>query len=238
MALQLNEVEVRVLGVMIEKSLTTPGSYPLTLNAILLGANQKQNRDPVVEFTEAQIAQATHALQRRQLVKQAPPVAGARANRFEHNVVERLKWDRRQQAVLAELMIRGSQTAGELRGRGSRMTPIPDLLAVHEILHTLSTCDPPYLRELEREPGRSAIRFEHLLSSDIGDNVGTVVGLGPAVAVETPAKVEETIAAVEHPAKGAETIDVAGLADRLAALEARVAELEKPSTPQADPPRW
>ncbi len=228
MALQLSDVEVRVLGVMIEKSLTQPAGYPMTLNAILLGANQKQNRDPVVEFSEAQIAQATHALQRRQLVKQAPPVAGARANRFEHNVVERLKWDRREQAVLAELMVRGPQTAGELRGRGSRMTPIPDLPAVHEILHTLSTCDPPYLRELAREPGRSAIRFEHLLWADVVDDEET------AATLETPARLEEAVVAVDHLAKVAETIDMAVLAERLAALETRVAELERWATPDAD----
>ena len=228
MALQLNDVEVRVLGVMMEKSLAQPGSYPLTLNAILLGANQKQNRDPVVEFTEAQIAQATHALQRRQLVKQAPPVAGARANRFEHNVVERLKWDRREQAVLAELMVRGRQTAGELRGRGSRMSPIPDLPAVHEILHTLSTCDPPYVRELGREPGRSAIRFEHLLSSDLA------IDAEAAARLETPATMDETVAAVDQPSNVVEAVDMAVLADRLAALEARVAELERRTTPEVD----
>ncbi len=166
MSMTLNQVELRVLGVLIEKSMSQPAGYPLTLNAVSLGANQKQNRDPVVEFAEADIARAVHTLQTKDLVKQSAPSSGARVNRFELNVVQRFQWDRRDQAIMAELMLRGHQTAGELRTRASRMTSIPDLPAALSILTALASHDPPFVEELPREPGRSTNRFRHLLSSE------------------------------------------------------------------------
>jgi len=162
----LNEAEIRVLGVMIEKALTQPYAYPMTINSILLAANQKQNREPVVEFTEAQVAGALGELIRKQLAVQAPPEPGARANRFAHRVVEVFHWDRREQAIMAELLLRGRQTAGELRSRAARMTPFPDLAAVMAALDQLQKYNPPYVQELPREPGRSANRFRHLLSGE------------------------------------------------------------------------
>lgn len=112
MALTLDDAEQRILGVLMEKCLSQPGSYPLTLNMIVLGANQKQNRDPVVEFPERELARALHSLQTRNLVGQARSAIGARANRFEHRVVEQLGWDRREQAVMAELLLRGRPDRG------------------------------------------------------------------------------------------------------------------------------
>lgn len=181
--MELSETEIRVLGVLIEKSLTQAGSYPLTLNAVVLGANQKQNRDPVQEHPEAEIAKALYDLQQRNLVRHAPPAPGARVNRFEHNVVERFHWDRREQAIMAELMLRGRQTAGELRTRASRMAPLHDLEAVSAVLAALATADPPFVEELPREPGRSANRFRHLLSTaplDLGPSSASAGG-EPAV---------------------------------------------------------
>jgi uncharacterized protein YceH (UPF0502 family) len=163
MAVALNDTELRVLGVLIEKSLTHSNSYPLTLNAIVLGSNQKQNREPVLELTEAEVAGALYSLQQKELVDHAPTAPGARSNRFEHKVLDTLHWDRREQAVMAELMLRGRQTAGELRTRSTRMTPIPDLEAVNAILTGLMERDPPLVEELPREPGRSANRLRHLL---------------------------------------------------------------------------
>lgn len=164
MSIDLSQIEIRVLGVLMEKALTQPATYPMTLNAIVLGANQKQNRDPVMECTESQVASAVYELERRQLVTQAAAAAGARANRFAHNVVERLHWDRRAQAIMAELMLRGAQTGGELRSRASRMTPFPDLPSVTVTLQELTSGDPLYVEELPREPGKSANRFRHLLT--------------------------------------------------------------------------
>lgn len=163
MPVRLSDIEQRIIGVLIEKALTQPGSYPLTINAIVLGANQKQNRDPVVEYAESDIARAVHTLQVKGLVKQAPPSAGARANRFQHQVVDVFHWDRREQAVMAELLLRGKQTAGELRTRAERMTPLPDLEAVNQVLRALAATEKPFVEELSREPGRSANRWRHFL---------------------------------------------------------------------------
>ncbi len=213
MALTLDDVEQRVLGVLIEKALTQPGGYPLTLNALLMGANQKQNRDPVVEHSEADIARAVHSLERKQLVNQAAPAIGARVNRFAHNVLDRLHWDRREQAIMAELMLRGRQTGGELRTRASRMTRFDDVPAVLAVLDALNESDPPYVEELPREPGRSTNRFRHLLSDgeagEAGGETGTVAPVEPVRAV-----LPETGAAGD-------------LAARVASLEGRVDELSR-----------
>lgn len=201
--MQLNDIELRVLGVLLEKALTQPGSYPLTLNAIQLGANQKQNRDPVVDYSESDISRAVHSLQLRKLVKQAAPAPGARANRFAHNIVEVLHWDRREQAVMAELIMRGRQTAGELRTHAGRMTPFPDIEGVTATLRGLAQGEHRYVEELAREPGRSANRFRHLLSG--GDAVS------------------ESVEKFTQPS-GVATLNLP--AEEFAALEERVARLE------------
>ncbi len=227
MSITLNEVELRVLGVLIEKSLSQAGSYPLTINAVLLGANQKQNREPVVEHSEGDVSRALHTLANKNLVKQAAPGMGARSNRFEHNVVERFHWDRREQAVMAELMLRGRQTAGELRTRGSRMTPIPDLPAVHSVLAALANYETPFAEELPREPGRSTTRFRHLLGegadaregSSITDQsespVSSAVSTAPTIQADTSAKT------ATHSADSDPTPD--NLAARVAVLEGKIA---------------
>lgn len=206
----LNDTELRVLGVLIEKSLTQPAGFPMSMNAIVLGANQKQNRDPVLELSEGEIAKALYSLERKRLVGQAPPSAGARVNRFDHRVVDRLGWDRRQQAVMAELMLRGRQTPGELRTRGSRMASIPDMAAVMSILQDLSSGERAFVEELPREPGRSTNRFRHLLASDSTED-------GPVVEADRH----------PDPVECDERTEDAGLSGRLAALEKRVALLEE-----------
>ncbi len=165
MAVELTDSEIRVLGVLVEKSLTQPSSYPLTLNSITLGSNQLQNRDPVVNLAESDVSAALRTLMHKKLVEQAPPSSGARAVRFRHKAPEVFLWDKRQQAVMTELMLRGRQTAGELRSRASRMTPFQDVDSVSVTLQELKTTAPPYVRELPREPGRSANRFRHLLAA-------------------------------------------------------------------------
>jgi uncharacterized protein YceH (UPF0502 family) len=209
MPIQLDEVELRILGVLIEKSLTQAATYPITLNAIVLGANQKQNRDPVVDFSEQEIGKALYMLEQRGLVQQAPPKPGARANRFGHNVVETFHWDRREQAVMAELILRGRQTAGELRSRASRMTPLNDLDSVSSILSALAASDPPCVEELSREPGRSANRFRHLLSAE-------QAGASAATA---------RLPAEDQIATAGDSIDA--ILARIAALEAKVADLDR-----------
>jgi uncharacterized protein YceH (UPF0502 family) len=164
---ELTLLQQRVLGVLIEKSISQPAYYPMTLNAITAGCNQKQNRDPVMTLTEGQVAKTIHELQEIGLVMLAPSAPGARSNRFAHEAHGKLGWDRPQQAVMAELLLRGPQTAGELRTHAGRMSAsFESLEVVLNVLNGLATREPPTVVELEREPGKSATRFAHLLCSE------------------------------------------------------------------------
>ncbi|MFQ5591391.1 MAG: DUF480 domain-containing protein, partial [Phycisphaerae bacterium] len=220
MPVQLDAVELRVLGVLIEKSLTQASSYPLTLNAVVLGSNQKHNREPLLCLTEEDVARALYSLQQKELAAHAATTPGARANRFEHCVNIQLAWDRREQAVMAELMLRGRQTAGELRARAGRMVAIPDLEAVTAILRGLMEQEPPLVEELAREPGRSANRFRHLLGTDgastseraTDGRTPSAVGDGPE-----PATTEAGAPAGDP---------FIGLAQRVERLEQRMARFE------------
>ena len=211
------------MGVLMEKALTQPGSYPLTINAVLLGANQKQNREPVMECAESDVSRALHMLQIKGCVKQAPPSSGARANRFQHQAAEMFHWDRREQAVMAELLLRGKQTAGELRSRAERMTPLPDLEAVHHVLHSLASAQTPYAEELPREPGRSANRWRHLRGeSDIVGETG-IVGENRADVRPPEEAAREVVSRASVHAK--DTTDVEDCSRRLHALESTVSTL-------------
>lgn len=194
MAVVLNIGQQRVLGVLIEKSLAHPDYYPLTLNAITAGCNQKQNREPVMSLSEGEIGRVIHELQEMDLVSQASASAGARANRFAHEVRVRFGWDRPHQAIMAELLVRGPQTGGELRSRAGRMAPLESLESVSQVLNDLATRETPFVVELEREPGKSATRFAHLLCPEDqvpepGSSVGTAE-VSP-VDVKWSARVEE-----------------------------------------------
>jgi uncharacterized protein len=218
---ELDDIELRVLGVLIEKSLSQPGIYPLTINAIIQGANQKQNRDPVMELTEADVARALGRLQQKSLAEQAPPAPGARANRFKHSVVEKFQWDRRDQAIMAELMIRGRQTPGELRTHASRLTPFGDLESVQATLRELAGKETPFVMELPREPGRSANRWKHMLGGD-----GVAVGAGEQ-GRSTSTEAESGVEASSQVVAESATSDLAQLVNRLVRLEARVECLER-----------
>ena len=209
MSTTLSDAELRVLGTLIEKSLTQPGSYPLTANSITLGCNQKQNRDPVVGYAETEVLQTLQRLESRDLVKHADPSPGARVYRFAHRVLDEFRWDRYQQAIMSELMLRGRQTAGELRTHASRMVSFEHLSFVGEVLQSLMTHDPPFVAELPREPGRSANRFRHLLSGE--ETTAT-----PAV---------DTAADDQSSPESRNTL--APLAERVAALETKVAQLSE-----------
>jgi len=203
--MELSDIEIRVLGVLIEKSLIQSSGYPMTVNAVAVGANQLQNREPVVSISEREASTALRDLQHKGLAAQAPPSPGARVVRFEHLVVDRFHWDRRDQAVMAELMLRGRQTAGELRTHASRMTPLPELAAVTAILEGLKAHDPPFVEELPREPGRSANRFRHLLGA----------ATTPTAAGAIPVLQQASSVGPSDP-----------LAARVARLESEVAELK------------
>jgi uncharacterized protein YceH (UPF0502 family) len=174
--------EARVLGVLIEKSLTTPNQYPLSLNAVVDGANQKSNRDPVLNMTEDQAFDALESLRAKQLVVRVDQM-GARVHKFKHAGVEVLHARTAEVAILAELLLRGPQTLGELRGRASRMQPMESLERVRDMIRALSERPEPYVKELPPAPGSRAERYVQLLCPDLHP-VDAPVGATAAAAVD------------------------------------------------------
>jgi hypothetical protein len=159
---QLNEIEVRVLGCLVEKDLATPEYYPLTLNALTNACNQKSNREPVMLLEETDVVRALDSLRQKQLAHQS--AEGVRSAKYCHNLEGVLNLDPEELAIIAELLLRGPQTVGELRNRAERMQPVGDLQAVEEMLQNLMERDEPLVIRLPRQPGRKEQRFSHLLS--------------------------------------------------------------------------
>lgn len=159
----LNASERRVLGVLIEKAMTQPDYYPMTVNAIVAGSNQKSNRLPIMDLDASDIQEALKSLQERHLVGHVLPAPGGRADRYKHQIEATLGWGPRDCAIMAELMLRGPQTAGELRSRCSRMAAFESLDIVMNVLDDLAHREQPLVATLPREPGRSAVRYTHLL---------------------------------------------------------------------------
>lgn len=165
MSLNLNEVECRVLGSLIEKDITTPDYYPLSLNALVNACNQKNNRDPVMTLDEAAVRQALATLQEKRM---AGPASGAdsRVAKFEHRLQEVFNFDRRQIAVVCVLLLRGPQTPGELRGRADRMYHFQTLEDVVSTLDRLAQHQPPLVCMLPRQPGTKESRYMHCFSGE------------------------------------------------------------------------
>jgi uncharacterized protein len=166
MALLLHPTEVRVLGCLIEKEITTPEYYPLTLNSLTLACNQKSNRDPVVAFDEDTVHAALDALREKRLVNERSG-AGSRVPKYLHRITEVFNLGRRDTALLCELMLRGPQTTGELRNRSERMHPFTDLEEVERCLEGLMQFEPqPLATRLPRQQGTKEARYAHLLSGE------------------------------------------------------------------------
>ena len=159
MDLLLHPVEVRVLGALLEKEITTPEYYPLSLNALVNACNQKSNRDPAVNFDEATVEQALHSLRDKGLLLSITG-AGSRVKKYSHRISEKLNLGRPELAILCELMLRGPQTLGELRTRAERMHAFDDLEQVQSVIDRL----PELIIKLERRPGEKESRFAQLLS--------------------------------------------------------------------------
>jgi uncharacterized protein YceH (UPF0502 family) len=166
----LSEVEARVLGSLIEKDVTTPDYYPLSLNALVNACNQKNNRDPVMSLDEDAVRQALHGLQQHRL---AGPITSAdsRVTKYEHRMQEVFNSTRGETAVLCVLLLRGPQTPGELRGRSERMHRFEDLEQVQSALQSLMRREPPLATILSRQPGTKEARYMHLLSGEVKDSV-------------------------------------------------------------------
>src|SRR3954454_19299755 len=158
----LTEIEIRVLGALIEKDITTPDYYPMSLNALVNACNQKNNREPVTSLGESEVREALDGLQNQGL---AGPAHGAdsRVTKFEHRAYEKLNLGRREIAVLCVLLLRGAQTPGELRGRTERLYNFEDLADIQSTLQRLMEREPAFVRVLPRQPGTKEARYVHLL---------------------------------------------------------------------------
>jgi uncharacterized protein YceH (UPF0502 family) len=196
----LTDIETRVLGSLIEKQVTTPEYYPLTLNALTLACNQKNNRNPVTSYSENQVADAVESLREKNL---AYVFYGStsRVPKYKHVMPEVMHLSHSEVALMCVLMLRGAQTLGELRGNASRLHDFASLEEVEETLNGLISREPePLVVRLPRQPGQKEGRFAHLLSGEVD---------------------VETIVETERPTRRA------GLEERVEALAAEVEKLKE-----------
>ena len=161
----LTDIEARVLGSLVEKGVTTPDYYPLSLNALVNACNQKSNRDPVMNLNEDVVRQALHSLNEKGLAGTAS-TADSRVPKHEHRMQEAFNLMRPETALLCVLMLRGPQTPGELRGRAERMHRFEDLTDVQSTLQRLMTREEPLVKVLPRQPGTKEARYAHLLCGE------------------------------------------------------------------------
>jgi hypothetical protein len=196
--LNLTAAEVRVLGALIEKGITTPEYYPLSLNAVVNACNQKSSRDPVMQLSEPDVRTALFELEQLGLVR---VLADSRVSKFEHLAYGKLALGRPETAVLGLLLLRGAQTAAELRARAERMYAFDDVAAVTAALERLASREEPLVAQLARQPGARESRWMHLLSGEVE--------------------------AASAPAVAASTAPASGLQERVAELEQIVQALEE-----------
>jgi uncharacterized protein YceH (UPF0502 family) len=163
----LSPIEARVLGSLIEKELTTPESYPLSINSLILACNQKSNREPLMQIGENEALRALDSLRSKQLAWQRS-VAGARVLKYEHNITGRWHFGPDEVAAICVLLLRGPQTVGEIKGRSGRMHEFPTLPDVEAALDKLITReDGPFVCKQPRMPGHKESRFAHLLCGKV-----------------------------------------------------------------------
>jgi uncharacterized protein YceH (UPF0502 family) len=208
MSVELTALEARVIGCLIEKQIATPDQYPLSLNALTNACNQKSNRDPVLEVSEREVQAVVDVLMRRQLLLERSGF-GSRVPKYQHLFCNTeygsLKFSPQQTGIVCELLLRGPQTPGELRTHAARLCALKDVTEVETALEDLMTRpEGPFVAKLTREPGRRESRYMHLFSG------------------EAPPYVEDT-----HAAPRTHGPAVSHDAERLAALEAAVAELRQ-----------
>lgn len=213
---RLDAAEARVLGSLIEKGITTPDYYPLSLNALMNACNQKSSREPVMTLDDSEVRQALHGLQQRELVQGR---GDSRVGKYEHRLQDVFNFNRAETAVICLLLLRGAQTPGELRSRADRLYQFEDPAQVQATLQRLMERETPLARVLPRQPGMKEVRYVELLSKDVPDDVSS-----PSPAREGSASagrnanLEEQVAALKD--------EVAELKDEIAALRARLDRLE------------
>lgn len=204
----LNEIEARVLGSLIEKDVTTPDYYPLSLNALANACNQKSNRDPLMNLDEEAVRLAIRGLEKHGFAGPADTF-DSRVTKYEHRLQEVFNFDRRETALLCTLLLRGSQTPGELRSRSERMHHFDDLTEVESTLERLIKRDPALVKVLPRQPGTKEARYAHLLSGDV--EVPGAAQISELRAVPTPSEADR----------------VSQLAQDVAQLQSEIAELKR-----------
>src|SRR5271163_3810624 len=205
MNLRLSDVEARILGALIEKEITTPEYYPLSLNALINACNQRSNREPVMDLDEETVRQALHGLEDDGLAGRARSADG-RVTKYEHWLGEAFNFSRAETALICVLLLRGPQTPGELRGRTERLHKFDEIGDVLAGLQKLMEREPPLVAVLPRQPGTKEARYAHLLSGEV-ESAAWVVA-------------ESRIARRE-------VGEDAGNDERIAQLEAMVAELRR-----------
>jgi uncharacterized protein YceH (UPF0502 family) len=205
----LSEIETRVLGSLVEKDLTTPEYYPLSLNALINACNQKSNRDPFMNLDEDSVRDALRALDKKELAGPADNIV-SRVTKYEHRLQEAYNFNRHEIAILCELLLRGPQTPGELRNRADRMHKFDDLGIVQSTLQRLMNREPSLVKVLPRQPGTKESRYAHLMSGDIETRT-------PERAATADPATASTSASRATPVND----------DRITRLENRVADLEK-----------
>ena len=216
MKYQLNGTEARVIGCLLEKQVTTPEQYPLSVNAVTMACNQKTNREPVMNLIEQEVQDVLDALVKRHYLRTVSGF-GNRVTKYEQRFCNSefgdLKLSSAEVAVITTLLLRGAQTPGELRTRASRMHEFSDMQEVEQTLEGLAAReDGPYVVRLAREPGKRESRYMHLFSGDVDSSVKSSATDITAVDDDLVARV----AALED--------EVAGLKQRLDALLAHLGD--------------
>jgi uncharacterized protein YceH (UPF0502 family) len=216
----LDQVESRILGCLLEKQRTTPDTYPLTLNALRLACNQATNRDPVMDLDEHEVQEALQRLHRRELTRVASG-HGSRASKYRHLLAEKLALPDDQSALLAVLLLRGEQTPGELKQRSERIQAFEDLEAVIAALAEMAERE--LVLQLERRPGEKQVRYRQLMSADAADS-GEPAGQQPA---DSGAVIRRspTIAGLAAQTGNGTVVEIEQLREALEKLSGEVAEL-------------
>lgn len=162
----LTDTEVRVLGALIEKEITTPDYYPMSLNALVAACNQSSNRNPIMHLGEGDVADAMESLREKGLAHRVDR-GESRVVKYRHVLYEAMNWGRPVIAVMCVLMLRGAQTVGEIRTRSNRLYDFTSLDEVELTLNSLMTGDSPLITRLPRQSGQKEVRFAHLLSGEV-----------------------------------------------------------------------
>ena len=217
--IRLSEVAARVLGALVEKEITTPEYYPLSLNALVNACNQKSNREPVMNLDEDAVTMAMRGLSELELAG-AANTNDSRVRKYEHRLQEVFNFTRPETAVLCVLLLRGAQTPGEIRGRGERLHHFEELSDVQSALQKLMQRESPLVKVLARQPGTKESRYVHLLCGDVEDSA--VAGARESVGASSGSQ-----AGVYAKDETKDDTRIARLESELAALKSEIAELRQ-----------